>query len=422
MKRCINIDWLELYCLESPIGYPHNADYFRRLGWQVKEREYGTPVYNEMFTLIGTDNVPLLEIRRAPKSAVGVQVNGVLDPMATHIRLTNRSCYLPNCIDILRQFVQRYGYGLSRISRIDLCLDFEKFDYGDDPAVFMRRFMSGKYTKINQANISAHGRDQWDSRVWNSVSWGKQTSMIGTKFYLKTLELAEKADKPYIRRVWQAAGLVDDWYTLERMGEDGKRYKPDIWRVEFSVKSSTRNWFLIEDVRGVKRQLRSIRHTLDMYDTKQKQLDMFLSLADHYFHFKIYEEGKRKDRCQDKLLFRTNDRAEFYKLENVPTTDQRDKTADRLLQRLIDYRDTHPMPDIYKACNVLIEQLEMENRRLSLVHPWPTDELTLARLLMSKRMHSDAPFTNDLAEVQALLQINNDLFGEVDKRNGKNKH
>lgn len=422
MKRCINIDWLELYCLESPIGYPHNADYFRRLGWQVKEREYGTPVYNEMFTLIGTDNVPLLEIRRAPKSAVGVQVNGVLDPMATHIRLTNRSCYLPNCIDILRQFVQRYGYGLSRISRIDLCLDFEKFDYGDDPAVIMRRFMSGKYTKINQANISAHGRDQWDSRVWNSVSWGKQTSMIGTKFYLKTLELAEKADKPYIRRVWQAAGLVDDWYTLERMGEDGKRYKPDIWRVEFSVKSSTRNWFLIEDVRGVKRQLRSIRHTLDMYDTKQKQLDMFLSLADHYFHFKIYEEGKRKDRCQDKLLFRTNDRAEFYKLENVPTTDQRDKTADRLLQRLIDYRDTHPMPDIYKACNVLIEQLEMENRRLSLVHPWPTDELTLARLLMSKRMHSDAPFTNDLAEVQALLQINNDLFGEVDKRNGKNKH
>lgn len=416
VKRCINVDWLECYCLESAIGYPHNAAYFRARGWYVKEREYGTPIYNEMFTLYGNDDQPFIEIRRAPKSAIGVQVNGVLDPMSCHVRLTNRSCYLTNCVQLMERFLGQYGFGLSRISRLDICLDFEMFDYGDDPADFMRRYMAGKYTKLNQANITAHGRDYWDNRIFNSVSWGSQKSMIGTKFYLKTLELAESRDKPYIRRCWQEAGLVDDWHTLEKIGDDGKPYKPNIWRVEFSIKSSTRNWFVIEDCNGVKKQIRSVRHTLSMYYTKQQQMDMFLSLSDHYFHFKKYAPGVRKDRCEDKRLFRHDAQNNYYQLENLPTVDERNKALDRLLSRLMAYRDTHPMPDIYKACNVIIEQLEKESRSQSLTHPWPAEEVTLMRMLISRRMKlCDVPFNQDLAEVRALLQVNHDLFGEVDK-------
>ena len=26
-QRCINIDWLECYCLEDYIGYPHDAEF-----------------------------------------------------------------------------------------------------------------------------------------------------------------------------------------------------------------------------------------------------------------------------------------------------------------------------------------------------------------------------------------------------------
>lgn len=415
-KRCINIDWLEVYCLECSIGYPHDAAFFRRAGWWVKEREYGTPVYNEMFTLYGTDDQPFCEIRRAPKSAAGIQINGVLDPLSCHIRLTNRSCYLTNCVQLLEQFLQQYGFGISRISRLDLCLDFERFDYGDDPADFMRRYMAGKYTKINQANISAHGQDHWDNRVWNSISWGKPKSMVGTKFYLKTLELMQAKDKPYIRRCWQAAGLVDDWQTLERIGDDGKPYKPDIWRVEFSIKSGTRNWFVMEDVKGTKTQIRSIRHTLSMYYSKQQMMNLFYSLSDHYFHFKKYKAGVRKDRCEDKLLFNFNEQNVYYKLENLPSTTERNKTIDRLISRLLEYRDSHPMPDIYKACNVIIQQLEFESRSIALTLPWPSEEITLMRMLISKRMKQyDAPLNQDIAEVRALLKVNQDLFGEVDK-------
>ena len=47
--KCINLDWLEVYCIE-PIDMP--AQYFQNLGWQVNIREYGTPLYKEMFTLL----------------------------------------------------------------------------------------------------------------------------------------------------------------------------------------------------------------------------------------------------------------------------------------------------------------------------------------------------------------------------------
>ena len=415
VNRCINLDWLECYCHEDDIGYPHDAEYFRRAGFHVEEREYGTPVYHEMFTIYDNFNNPLIEVRRNPKSAIGRQVHGVLDHMSTHVRLHNRTCYFNSPVKLITQFLEQYGFHFQRISRIDLALDFEKFDYGDDPREFIRRYMAGRYAKINQANITSHGRDRWLNRDWTSISWGDPKSMIGTKLYLKTKELAERKDKPYIRQAWRAAGLVDDDETLEKFRPDGTAYKPDIWRVEFSIKSSTRKWFIIEDFRGEKKKIRSIPHTLDMYDTKQKMLDMFFSLTDHYFHFKKAKEGVRKDRCEDKLLFRTDDVATFYKLESVHTIVEKNKAIERLISHLITYRDAHCTPDIYKACNVIIKQLMQEQTMAHLQHPLPREEVELMRLLISKRIKShDAPLSQDIAEIRTMLAINNDLFGDYD--------
>ena len=66
--RCVNIDWLEVYVLEANDRYPCNADYFRRQGYLVRERDYGTRVYKEMFEIVDEMNNPLLEIRRNPAS------------------------------------------------------------------------------------------------------------------------------------------------------------------------------------------------------------------------------------------------------------------------------------------------------------------------------------------------------------------
>ena len=51
IKRCVNLDWLEVYALEDNSRYPCNADFFRREGYFVTERAFGTRQYKEMFTL-----------------------------------------------------------------------------------------------------------------------------------------------------------------------------------------------------------------------------------------------------------------------------------------------------------------------------------------------------------------------------------
>lgn len=412
-QRCINIDWLEVYCLEDSIGYPHDAAFFRRCGFHVEQREYGTPVYHEMFVIYGHDNEPWFEVRRKPKSAIGKQVNGVLDPMACHVRLSNRTCYFTEPVKLLQQFLEQYGLHYQRISRIDLCLDFELFDTNDKPAEVVRRYMQGKYLKIYQANVTAHGTDEWDNRVWNSLSWGNKKSMISTKFYLKSLELQQVKDKPYIRQAWKAAGLVEDEFTLEKNDPDNGVYKPDIWRLEFSIKSGTRNWYVIDTGLPKPKVKQSVYNTLDVYNTKQKLMDMFFSLANHYFHFKKFEEGKRKDLCEDKQLFRPKEQAVFYKLENVASRTEPSNVLSRLKARLLAYKETRRTPEVEKACSVLLQDIEFQLRTASLTMPWNPTEITAIRLLIAKRVRNhDKPLSEDIATVTAMLDLESDLFGE----------
>lgn len=391
----MNLDWLEVSVLE-PVTQPHDPDYFRSCGFVVHEREYGTRVWRSMFTLEGSDGYPFLEVRREPQSEI-------IAPNVAHLRFVNRMCYFPHAASIMQQFLDDHNYEFHHIARIDICYDFEKFDYGDDPKDFMQRFMMGKYSKINQANIHAHGSDEWAGRVWNSVSWGSPSSDIGTKFYNKTLELYDTTTKtygkPYIRQAWQTCGLVDNATTLEKCSDDGTTYIPTIWRVEFSIRSSVRKWFTIR-LNGKEKAIQSIRNTLDMYDTDEKLLAMFAALTQHYFHFKhlikryaFYKEGHtsgnplRKDRCPDKLLFNWKSQQMTIKpeKESVAGNDKPDRTLLRLLSYLKEYRDTTHDMKIRNTCDVLIAHLTEKMEHLDQSnHANRWDVLALQTTLSSK--------------------------------------
>ena len=399
-SRCVNLDWLEVSVLE-PIAEPHDAEYFRSCGWVVIERDYGTRVWGQMFTLEGEDHLPFLEVRREPKSEIIAQ-------NVAHLRFVNRVCYFPNAAQLMHDFIVNYGYVFQRIARVDICLDLEKFDYGDYPKDFMRRFMEGKYSKINQANISAHGSDQWDGRVWNSLSWGSPSSDIGTKFYNKTLELydpvTKKYGKPYIRQAWYLAGLVDDASQVIKYKPDGTPYTPEIWRIEFSIRSSVKNWFLIH-LDGKEKQRQSIRNTLDMYDGSEKIMILFASLSEHYFHFKhlikrykFYQEGHtdgyalRKDRCPDKLLFNWKSQTYLYKVakESIATSERVDTTLARLLSQLKQFRDTTQDTAIKKSAQVIIDYLEYRISHYDQTNPVNRHDMKI--LQMALRNHQDMPW------------------------------
>lgn len=301
--KCINLDWVEVHCQEGTST--KDADYFRQW-YLVDVRAYGTPLYREMFTICHSETrkdgklkkTPLIEIRRNPISARG---NGgcVLDKDSCHIKLCNNVCYMSDPIGFLMQFLNVHGYILRNITRIDLALDFTQFE-GDikAPQDFISDYLAGKYSKINQSRISAHGQSGWLSMCFNSLKWGSLTSMVTTKLYNKSMELREVGDKPYIRATWANCGLPSQLYE-----EDGKTpSKPDVWRVEYSIRASKN--FVMKRKNETLSQIDVFLcdNSLDIYRDRFELYSIFVALSAHYFDFRIVEyndEGKpkRKDRC-----------------------------------------------------------------------------------------------------------------------------
>ncbi len=384
--RCVNLDWLEVFCLE-PICSTRDAEYFRERGFIVEEREYGTRIYNQMFTLFGTDNYPLLEIRRSPKSS---QPNGGLLPMnACHVRLVNRTCYYYDAAQKLKAFLIEHGLEYQRISRVDVCLDFERFDSGDWPQKFLRRYLQEKFAKINQTRIANYGEDAWTTRRWDSISWGREKSDVTTKLYNKTKQLNEVKDKPYIKQAWFACGLIDNPVTCERRSAKGVVYKPDIWRVEFSVRSGVKGWFVIEP-NGKVNKKQSIRNNLDVWSGRENLLAMFASLAQHYFRFKIVEIGKRKDLCKDKVLFRWTANETFYKVEKLASPSDKRKDLERLLSALNNYAATHNEEEFKNAIRVIVKAIDEDQARRFLEHPYSRVELQALQQAIAYRIkHKD---------------------------------
>lgn len=316
MKRCINIDWLEIYCLESYDHFPCDAEYFRQQGYQVKKRDYGTPQYREMFTIYENDE-PFIEIRRNPYSLK--REGGIFENNACHIRLSNRACYDMSPIDTLRAFLVAHNYTYKSISRIDICCDFNTFDDGGNVQEFVTQYMRGDVSKVNQPRLSAHGNDTWaDGRVINSLKWGSQSSPNTTKLYNKTLELQQGGDKPYIRQRWKDAGL---------------NLSKDIWRIEFSLTSQ------FQTLRN-KKTGEILKKDISAYDKGYKLMQQFFYIYARYFDFRHVERTrngnlKPKYKCMKRMCLQYHPHDIIYTpTRNLRKEPKPDRTAKILVKKL----------------------------------------------------------------------------------------
>lgn len=291
-KRCVNYDWVEV-CAQERTDLTPNASYYIKRGWEVDIRQYGTRVYEEMFTLKDRQQ-SFLEIRRNPLSKKSQ--GGILKDNLCHIRLSNRSCYLEEPINQLKEFLSLHHYQNVKISRLDICVDFNCFDNDMQPYSFIQEYLKSNYAKIHQTHFNAHGNDEWESgqmpiRNVNSIKWGSPTSNINAKLYDKSLELNRDGhDKPYIRQWWSASELTDNDNT-------------HVWRLEFSISSQAKK--LRE-----KKEHFHVNLTLDNIDNRDKLLYLFYGLYEHYFDFRVVEHKedgtvKRKDRCKRLDLIET---------------------------------------------------------------------------------------------------------------------
>lgn len=373
MARCVNLDWLEVSCDEDYSLYPCNADFFREQGFFVHERDYGTRVWGEVFTIEDQDGHDWIEIRRAPPSG-NSEFKGLTE-YSCRLRVVNAQLYVKDCTQRLLAFLVRFNYTFKRIFRIDIAYDFEKFDYGDQPARFARRYIERKFRKINQCKLRVIGDDNWTDFDWESLSWGSQTSMVSTKMYNKSKELKTVSkQKTWIPMAWFENGLIDDPINRTKRREDGTIYEPEIWRIEFSMKSKADRWLVIENQGGKHVKKTAIPHTPDMFDSPDKLWQRFQDLAYHYFRFKIAEYNderdkdgnlvpKRKDLCADKRLFRFDADREFHQLDMCVSGGKPDADDEILLRRLRNYRNKSADTKVRTACDVLIEALETSDLR-----------------------------------------------------------
>lgn len=400
-KRCVNIDWLEVHARE-PKDACLNAAFFKDKGYYVVPRDYGTRVYKEMFVVYGSDGKPCLEIRRNPASQ---GIIGIHDPEECHIRLVNRTCYFNNAVELLKNFLEKFNYERVRISRIDICMDFDKFDRGDLPEGFVRKYFKHRYCKINQCNIAGRGADSWNGQEWNSVSWGSKASQVSTKLYNKTKELYDLRTgtfaKPYILQAWFAAGFIDNIATCTK-----NSLPVDMWRLEFSLVSPKINWIKLE-LDGKQRKYQSLRHCLETYDNRSKLLVMFASLVNHYFRFKYFDPNKRKDRCKDKVLFEFSDVEEIYKIQREDYAFTEDSKRDmkwlKLISMLIDFKKENYDPSIRKAANEILERIQWDIEHANLVSPWSDDELRefedFVHHKMDENLLTEFVLSNDIREM-----------------------
>lgn len=286
-QKCINFDWVQVWTYEPT--WLSSADNYRDAGFVVKERSYGTRIFEEVITLIDTHGIPFVEICRNPKSKKSN--GGILPDRACSIRLVNQQCYTPNALQELLSFLRDFGFEykngrLCGIQRLDIAMDFTHFDALEDrPQQFVNDYMAGKYSKVTQPQVRAVGIDGYTWKRYNSLSWGSTSSMVSTKMYCKTQEMAEVREKPWIRQAWVDSGVLES--SLD---------ETPVWRIEFKLTSECHEWI---DEDGV-----VIHNTLEAWSSEANLISFYRGLIAKYFDFRHVDPTKSKYKAEPVDLWR----------------------------------------------------------------------------------------------------------------------
>lgn len=344
-KLCINIDWFEIFCYEpADFGDPES---FEKIGFRCAMRDYGTRIYKQMFTVIA-DGTPWIEVRREPKSVASE--GGILNDGACSIRLVNRTCYEPDAVKTLYNFLSSLGYHYKKkticaISRVDICLDFKSFLTYDHPEDFLREYLGGKYAKINQTRLQAWGQDFFSDKYYHALKWGSPSSMISTKVYDKTKEMAEEKTKPWIIDSWIQSGLLSS-----------EADSTTVWRLEFSINSDCKFW--ISDVNKFDDYYQN--NDIEVWCNTDNYMRIIAGLIGHYFKFVEVQEGISKYKCPVVKLFEL-DNCERYlpkPIRNLMESGRGERAAINKIRKLRDTGLVSPRAnDVLKDAQEIFETI-----------------------------------------------------------------
>lgn len=206
-----------------------------------------------------------------------------VNPLAVNIKISNHLLYTTEWFYILNDFCMNHNIAIKTITRCDLAIDFNYFMAGLCPQTFVRKYLTKNrsYIRVGSNKWAAQGMKELHGSNYDYLRFGSRQSGVSVYLYNKTLELHQQKDKPYIRDVWQSAGLNTD---------------KDVWRLEISLTSQGI---------GLKDITTNLFRTLFVDDLNQQQNIEAICLlyAQKYFHFKrVVPNIIKKQNLPDLLL------------------------------------------------------------------------------------------------------------------------
>lgn len=354
MRRCVNIDWLQVY---GRCGIDSNIiDKLQKLGCRIKEHDQTTRHFAKWITVTRPrESHPYVEITYQPFSTKE-KSGGVFFADACVVKLCNRFCYEPECVEHFRQFLFSWDFKLISISRIDICSDMEYFDNRMSPKTLIEGFFSCKYWKMRPTK-SRSVQKQRTTMDYSYLAFGEGAAPVKTKIYNKSLEMREVKSKPYIQDAWRECQL----------GE-----KRDVWRLELSITPDRKN--MVDKDTG---QIVEVK--LSEIDSPQKLMNVFFRYAVHYFKFKI-NDGKTKKSAADVLdLFHVQAADENYKPMRLSPAECSGRTDKLVLAKMLEM-SYHPTID-----PVARKEIQNAMMHIAKVKRISIGEIKRVQLLMKKQ-------------------------------------
>lgn len=301
--RCINIDWLQVYGRCGDSRYLELK--LKSIGYKIECHDQSTRHFKTWITATRPgDKFSYAEITYNPFSTIEAS-GGIFHADACIVKLSNRYCYEPECVNKFREFLSSWDFSLISVSRLDICCDLEYFDNRMLPSTLIKGYFSCLYWKMRPTK-SKSIQDQYTDIRHSYISFGDGTTPVSVKMYNKSLEMEQVKSKPYIKDAWKEC----------RIGN-----KRDVWRLELSIKPDRKNMINKEYGDIVELKIGNI-------DTPNKLMETFFRYQQHYFKFKVNDGKTKKKNAKILELFHLEQNVKNYtplRLTSVECTGRTDK-------------------------------------------------------------------------------------------------
>lgn len=319
MQSIISIDYLQLYCDASHLSYAEE--------FTAEAEEYGTKNF-EILEKVYLQGSLFATVQRKPRS-------DILQPYAAIIKFENSLLYYVDAELIITNFLQQCQLFILSITRIDIAVDFKKFQKGLLPQNLIKGFMKEKYLKNGRGKYTIIG-NQKNALDVSYLRFGTKSSDINVYLYNKSLEMREQTFKPYIAEQWkQLAGS-----PLE-----------DVWRLEFSLtaKATTFVDLATGEVENI---------DLSILSNNQQKKRLVSALEKRYFEFKINDGQANKSRMKRLQLLGLKSTA--FTNKYMPSGSDIYKRDKVLLKNIytIDKEHRNVPPYIVEAQNLIVDYMQ----------------------------------------------------------------